>query len=148
MRKFIAPLLLVSALGACNTVRGVGSDVASVADAFDPGRTYAACGTYGSVDKNGDGRITRAEYDMYRAGAYGSWDSNHDGRVSQAEYANCWYGGGFYSNYNRANYQTSYGIFDANHDGYLSANEYYSAAAWPGLDTNGDGVVDSSEWHW
>ena len=148
MRKFIAPLLLVSAFGACNTVRGVGSDVASVADAFDPARTYATCGSYGPVDKNGDGRISRAEYDMYRSGAYGSWDTNHDGRISQAEYANCWYGGGFYTNYNRANYQTSYGMFDANHDGYLSADEYYSASAWPGLDTNGDGVVDSSEWHW
>ena len=47
-----------------------------------------------------------------------------------------------------ANYQTSYGTFDANHDGYLSADEYYSAQAWPGLDRNGDGVVDSTEWPW
>ena len=148
MRKFIAPLLLVSALGACNTVRGAATDVASVANAFDPNRTYAACGTYGPVDKNGDGRISRAEYDAYRAGAYRSWDTNGDGRISQAEYANCWYGGGFYTNYNRAAYLPSYSAFDRNHDGYLSADEYYNGAYWASLDRNGDGYIDSSEWPW
>ncbi|MBA3668447.1 MAG: hypothetical protein H0W65_12135 [Sphingomonas sp.] len=148
MRRIIAPLIMVVALAGCNTVRGVSSDVKSVADAFDPQRTYTACGTYGSIDKNADGRISRAEYDAYRGGAYGSWDSNGDGRISRSEYANCWYGGGFYTNYNRAAYEPSYTIFDTNRDGYLSASEYYSASAWPGLDRNGDGIVDSSEWHW
>lgn len=148
MRRFIAPLLVMTALGACNTVRGVGSDVASVANAFDPNTTYAACGSYGTMDRNADGRISRAEYDAYRTGAYGSWDTNGDGRISRAEYANCWYGGGFYDKYNRAAYEPSYSVFDTNHDGYLSADEYYSGQAWPGLDRNGDGIVDSTEWPW
>jgi len=148
MRSFIAPLLLVTALGACNAVRGVGSDVQSDASAFDPARTYTACGTYGTVDRNADGRISRAEYDAYRSGAYRFWDANRDGRISRAEYANCWYGGGFYTNYNRAAYEPSYMMFDTNRDGYLTSSEYYSSQAWPGLDRNGDGIVDSSEWPW
>ncbi|MCY7340184.1 MAG: EF-hand domain-containing protein [Sphingomonas bacterium] len=148
MRSFIAPLLLVTALGACNTVRGVSGDVQSVANAFDPSRTYSTCGTYGTVDRNNDGRISRSEYDAYRGGAYGAWDTNRDGRISRSEYANCWYGGGFYTNYNRSAYEPSYTVFDTNRDGYLSADEYYSAQAWPGLDRNGDGIIDSSEWRW
>ncbi len=148
MRSLTTTLLLATALAGCNTVRGVGADVTSVADTFDANRTYSACGTYGLVDQNNDGRISRAEYDAYRSGSYRYWDANSDGRISQAEYANCWYGGGFYSKYNQAAYQPSYSVFDTDHDGYLSSSEYYSAGAWPGLDRNGDGIVDSSEWPW
>ena len=67
MSKLLPALLLASAatlsLGACNTVEGVADDVESVADAltYDPARTYAACGTYGVMDRNGDGRISNAE---------------------------------------------------------------------------------------
>jgi predicted small secreted protein len=137
-------------LGACNTVRGVGADAESVADAltYDPHRTYAACGSYGAMDRNGDGRISNAEYNDYRTGAYAMWDTNRDGRISRAEYANCWYGGGFYSSYNRANYEPSWSVFDTNHDGYLSNDEYWNAQYWSSLDKNGDGVVDSTEWPW
>ena len=46
MRSLTTTLLLATALAGCNTVRGVGADVASVGDAFDPNRTYTACGTY------------------------------------------------------------------------------------------------------
>jgi len=148
MRSFTPILLLATALAGCNTVRGVGNDVASVADAFDPARTYSTCGSYGMMDQNNDGRLSRAEYDAYSSGSYSSWDANRDGRISQTEYANCWYGGGFYTKYNRAAYQPSYNAFDTNRDGYLSQSEYYSASAWPGLDRNGDGIVDSSEWSW
>jgi hypothetical protein len=35
--------------------------VKPVADAFDPNMHYAACGRYGPIDKNGDGRISNAE---------------------------------------------------------------------------------------
>ena len=103
MRILIATSLLASAafLAGCNTVRGVSSDVTSVADAFDPNKTYAACGSYGPIDSNGDGRISNTEWNTYRTSGYPSWDANRDGRISRAEYANCWYGGGFYSAYNR-----------------------------------------------
>jgi predicted small secreted protein len=150
MRTFIAPLLLASAaaLAGCNTVRGVGADVVSVADAFDANRTYATCGSYGAMDRNNDGRISNAEWNDYRTGAYRAWDANGDGRISRSEYANCWYGGGFYPTYHRSAYEPSWVAFDANGDGYLSADEYYSGAAWTRLDANGDGIVDSSEWPW
>ena len=150
MRNIIIIGLMASsaALAGCNTVRGVGDDVASVATAFDPGRTYATCGTYGPIDSNADGRISTTEWNNYRLAGYSYWDANRDGRISRAEYANCWYGGGFYSAYNRANWETSYGVFDTNRDGYLSAEEYWGSSAWAAYDRNRDGMIDSSEWPW
>jgi len=148
MRKLLAAMLVATTLGACNTVRGAASDVASVAEVFDPNRTYATCGSYGLLDRDNDGRISQAEYDAYRLGAYGYWDVNGDGRISQAEYANCWYGGGFYTTYNRGTYMPSYSAWDVNRDGYLSSDEYWGTAYWPSLDRNGDGFIDSTEWPW
>lgn len=153
MRKLLPSLLLASAaalsLGACNTVRGVGNDVESVADAltYDPQRTYAACGT-SAMDRNNDGRISNAEYNDYRTGAYATWDTDRDGRISRAEYANCWYGGGFYNAYNRGQYEPSWVAFDANRDGYLSNEEYWNAQYYARLDKNGDGEIDPNEWPW
>ena len=150
MRISIAASLLTSAalMAGCNTVRGVGSDVQSVASAFDPNTTYTSCGSYGMIDRNADGRISTAEWNGYRTSGYTSWDANRDGRISRAEYANCWYGGGFYKTYNRSAWETSYGVFDTNRDGYLSAKEYWSSSAWAKYDRNRDGMVDSSEWPW
>jgi predicted small secreted protein len=152
MRSLIAPLLgaagAAALLAACNTVAGVGEDVESVAAAFDPAYSYTACGSYGPIDSNGDGRISTSEWNAYHAGAYRAWDANGDGRISRREYANCWYGGGFYSTYNKAAYEPSWTAFDANHDGWISADEYYSPAEWAALDRNGDGIIDSTEWPW
>ena len=141
--------LLVSAalIAGCNTVRGVASDVESVVAAFDPNATYTPCGT-GRLDANGDGRISTAEWTGYRTGGYASWDANGDGRISRAEYANCWYGGGFYTTYNRADWERSYRAFDANGDGWLTSEEYWGTTAWSQYDRNRDGVIDASEWPW
>lgn len=149
MRKLIATALLATAatLAGCNTVRGVGSDVASVADAFDPNRTYTRCGNV-VVDADADGRISTAEWNAYRLAGYGAWDVNGDGRLTSAEYSNCWYGGGFYTTYNRSAWEPSYRAFDANGDGWLSSDEYWSSNAWTQYDRNGDGVIDSTEWPW
>lgn len=148
MRTSTTGCLLASAvlLAGCNTVRGVGSDVASVADAFDPNVTYSACS--GPIDSNADGRISTAEWNAYRVSGYASWDTNRDGRISQAEYANCWYGGGFYPTYNRATWEPSYRVFDTNRDGWLSNDEYWNARAWAQYDRNRDGVIDNTEWPW
>jgi predicted small secreted protein len=150
MRNYLTIGLLASAamLAGCNTVRGVGEDVASVATAFDPNATYPACGTYGPIDRNGDGRISNTEWNDWRTGGYTYWDANHDGRISRAEYANCWYGGGFYSTYNRSAWEPSYSVFDRNHDGYLTGDEYWDSRAYSVYDRNHDGVIDSTEWPW
>lgn len=147
MRKIIGALMVASValLAACNTVEGVGEDIQSAANAFDPNRAYPACGSY-RLDADGDGRVSNAEYNTYRSGAYGAWDTNRDGRISRAEYADCWYGGGFYPTYQRQAYEPSWTAFDANNDGYLSSDEYWSAAQWSRLDRNNDGILDSSEW--
>ena len=123
-------LASVAILAGCNTVRGVGSDVASVADAFDPTRTYETCGSYGLIDRNGDGRISNSEWNDYRAGGYSYWDANHDGRISRAEYANCCTAAASIPPINAPDWEPSYSVFDTNHDGYLSADEYWNAQAY------------------
>src|SRR3989337_839660 len=147
MRISKAAALLTSAalLAGCNTVRGVASDVSSVASAFDPNATYTPCGS-AALDANADGRISTAEWNNYRTAGYSNWDTNRDGRITQAEYANCWYGGGFYPTYNRATWETSYRAFDTNGDGWLSADEYWGTTAWPQYDRNRDGVIARAEW--
>ena len=149
MRISTAACLLASAavLAGCNTVRGAAADVASVAYALDPTKTYPRCGTV-VVDANADGRISTTEWNLYRTSGYAAWDANGDGRISQMEYSNCWYGGGFYTTYNRAEWAPSWQAFDANGDGYLTSDEYWSTTAWSQYDRNNDGVIDSSEWPW
>jgi len=146
--KLLAAASAAALLAGCNTVRGMGADVESVAAAFDPAYHYNVCGSYGMLDHNGDGRISNAEWNAYRAGAYRGWDLNGDGRISRREYASCWYGGGFYPTYTKAAYEPSWVAFDANGDGWISSDEYYSTAAYGPLDRNGDGYIDSSEWPW
>ena len=149
MRHLSIACLMTGAalLAGCNTVRGAAADVDSVAAAFDPNATYTPCGST-LLDANADGRISDAEWNTYRAGGYASWDANHDGRISRAEYANCWYGGGFYTKYNRTAWEPSYRAFDANGDGWLSSDEYWSSTAWALYDRNRDGVIDNAEWPW
>ena len=111
--------LLASAalLSGCNTVRGVGADIEAAANAFDPARTYSMCGSYGLVDRDKDGRISREEWLAYGGAAFASWDTNGNGRIGQGEFATCWYGGGFATTYNRANWQPAFDALDVNHDG-------------------------------
>jgi predicted small secreted protein len=147
MRKIlIASLASAAMLAGCNTVRGVGRDVESVADAFDPGRTYATCGSYGLIDRNGDGRISADEWNAYRGGAFAAWDANHDGRVSQREFSNCWYGGGFWGSYNHANWRPAFDSFDLNHDGWITADEFFSTASWARLDPSNTGYITAWPW--
>ena len=150
MRKIVTTILFAGAafVAGCNTVEGVGEDLESAAAALDPNRTYAACGTYGSIDRNNDNYISASEWNAYRTGAYGYWDMNRDGRISRNEFGSCWYGGGFYTGYDRSAWEPNWMAFDADRNGWLDSNEYYSAAAWARLDRDGDGRIDANEWRW
>src|SRR5437868_15501511 len=108
MRKTLTTLMASAALlTGCNTVRGAAADVESVANAFDPNVHYTVCGTYGMLDRNGDGRISRDEWIAYGPAEFASWDANHNGRIGKGEFSRCWYGGGLWNNCNRSSWQPS-----------------------------------------
>jgi len=147
MRKALVTLLASAAvLTGCNTVRGMAADVESVANAFQPGTTYAVCGSYGMIDRNHDGRITRDEWLAFGGSAFAAWDLNHNGRIGPGEFSRCWYGGGFYGSYNQANWQPAFAALDVNHDGFITPNEFFSAAAWSRLDPTGAGYITAWPW--
>lgn len=147
MRKTLLTLLASTAiLTGCNTVRGVSSDIESVANAFDPSRTYTTCGSYGLVDRNGDGRISRDEWLAYGPAQFASWDVNRNGRIGKGEFSSCWYGGGFATTYNRGNWEPAFAALDVNGDGAITSNEFFSATAWARLDPNNTGVITAWPW--
>ena len=108
-----------------------------------------ACAT-GSIDANGDGAVTSAEWNGWRATGYSYWDTNKDNRIDRSEFQACYMAGGFYpaSAYNSAYWDRYWTAFDANGDGFLSADEYWSTRAWSTIDRNGNGIIDSAEWTW
>lgn len=110
----------------------------------------AVCGTYGLMDRDGNGHISRAEWDAYRAGAYTGWDVDRDGRISRTEFQNCWYGGGFYgpAYYNRDNWTYYYSAFDPANTGYITTTDFFGDRTWTAIDRNGNGVIDDTEWTW
>lgn len=146
MRKLLIPLLATTLLAGCNTVRGVAQDIESVAQAFDPARTYAVCGSHGLIDQNNDGRISRAEWTGYGGTAFASWDTNRNGRIGQGEFANCWYGGGFAATYNQSNWRPAFTALDLDADGVITAGEFFSGSAWARLDPSGTGFITAWPW--
>ena len=107
------------------------------------------CAT-GSIDADGDGAVTAAEWNAWRASGFGFWDTNKDNRIDRSEFEACYRAGGFYPiAYYNPDYWTNYWTaFDANGDGFLSADEYWSAQAWASVDRNRNGIIDSNEWVW
>lgn len=147
MRKSLIALLAAPALlTGCNTVRGVAGDIESVANAFDPNRTYAACGSHGMIDRNNDGRISRDEWVGYGGSAFAAWDVNGNGRIGEGEFSNCWYGGGFAGTYNRANWRPAFDALDLNRNSVITREEFFSLAAWRRLDPNGTGYITTWPW--
>ena len=98
------------------------------------------------VDRNGDGRISRAEWLAYGPAEFASWDLNHNGRIGKGEFSSCWYGGGFATTYNRANWDPAFAALDVNHDGVITPGEFFSGAAWARLDPRGTGYITAWPW--
>lgn len=151
MRKFaLVCLVTASALAGCTEPNAPPPATRAEANAGLAVATPAgaACGTYGLMDRDGNGHISHAEWDAYRAGAYTAWDVNHDGRISRSEFQNCWYGGGFYpaTAYNRDYWNYYYNAFDPNNTGYITAEDFFGNRTWVAIDRNNNGVIDDDEW--
>lgn len=106
--------------------------------------------TTGSIDANGDGAVTAAEWNAWHGTGFGSWDTDGDGRIERDEFQACYMAGGFYpaSVHDPAHWTHYWSAFDVNGDGYLSQDEYWSTQAWARIDANRNGIIDASEWAW
>ena len=143
MRKLVFSTLLVGAAWIAGCAPAPPPPAAVV------GASGQVCGT-GSIDANGDGAVTAAEWTAWRTSGFGAWDLNHDNRIDRTEFESCYTAGGFYPTaYYDPTYWTNYwSAFDVNGDGFLSADEYWSAQAWARVDANNNGIIDSNEWVW
>ena len=139
MKKLALSLLTGAALAACAVTP---PPAVVTAD----GRVCAT----GSIDADGNGAVTAAEWNAWRASGFGDWDVDDDNRISRAEFQNCYMAGGFYpvANYNPGYWTNYWTTFDANGDGFLTTDEYWSAGAWTRVDANGNGIIDANEWVW
>jgi Ca2+-binding EF-hand superfamily protein len=95
------------------------------------------------VDRSGDGALTREEFlsgdvDVDREDRFENLDANRDGRVERSE----WHAS-----------RDAFIWLDRNKDGVLSRREVVGDDSTPvdlfrGLDANSDGVITTAEWQW
>lgn len=110
-----------------------------------PAPANVACSQLGLIDRDGDTRVTRAEYDAFGDGVFGDWDADDDNRISLAEYQRCWTAGGFY-NGNVGDHTTTFEAFDANDDNFLTEDEFFGDASWRRWDADTDGALMEDDW--
>ena len=108
---------------------------------------------FGLLDADGDGRITRKEYNA----GFAMLDTNGDGFINREEF-NCASGAPFAmldkdgdGQISRAEWNAGFDCFDADKDGYITAKEF-NAVAHPGcvfdaLDRDGDGHITREEYN-
>lgn len=113
----------------------------------------------GSYDADGDGAVTRSEYDSVRWARFNAGDTNHDGVLSETEYVAEFEGRlkQQYADQGRQpdeSYQRSmrqahvrFALLDLNHDGKLSRDEeqVIMDKTFAAQDTNHDGKVDAND---
>lgn len=97
-----------------------------------------------SADTNGDGNITRAEFDTARANHFAQMDANHDSVLSAGERPQMGPLGGAQPA-SAGGQHRDHG--DANGDGSISRAEYDAQGArmFARLDANGDHVISQAE---
>lgn len=94
-----------------------------------------------TFDTDGDGAVTQAEIDAYRANQIAEADANGDGVLSLEEYEAVW------AKATRERMVDQFQAHDADGDGSVTAEEFN--ARFDGLvermDQNGDGLLDSED---
>ena len=114
--------------------------------------SHSAEGFLALYDSNGDGKVSRAEYDEDRAAQFARSDRNHDGLLDRSEYA---------AEYRaridarvaeldkREDRQAHvrFGVLDTDKDGKMTFAEYQASGKrqFDTADRNRDGVVDAAD---
>lgn len=137
--------LMIAALGAAVTVPMALAAAGESAAQSRQGAQFSDRGPgamFEALDLNGDGQVTRAEADQFRADRFAVLDADGDGSVSEAEFLE------------NARAQTAeragarFGDLDIDGDGAVSATEFEQAPRgdmFARLDQNEDGVITEDE---
>lgn len=147
MTMKLVPLMLAgaAALSACSAITegfGLGSrdGVAQLAE--------WRCDAPGPIDMDADGLVRASEWSRYSRLAYSAWDEDGNGRVTRAEFDDCWGTEQGATVQPASAAESAWAAFNPDGNDYLSSYEFWSQATWTRLDANRNGVADAGEWTW
>ena len=100
---------------------------------------YAGPDAFTSIDKNGDGYVTKDEFESHVKSKFKEYDKNKDGKIDVDEL------GGK----NKPEVVKEFQFMDRNSDGFVSSDEFYKAALQrrEELDFNRDGKISKEEYN-
>lgn len=129
------------ALPACAAGEAIGSTQSANAE----------CIAYGKVDRDGDNRVSRAEWSRYR-GAFGAWDADDDGRISRAEYRACLPAAAGLDDGDGPLgidwQEDDYGLHDADGDGLFDESEFWGVASFDRTDADSNDWIEREAGEW